>query len=215
MLTKTLPLPEDTETPSTDPTIQREIKEKVDERGFYLYEWISPEELRTSIKSDYLSIVQASSIPLAIITFVVGLLGLSGGMVGVVLSVLGVLGVFYLIVFVVLIIKMLQKSYLYTRGANVVITDDHYVSGGKVRKKTDFEGQKQAFRVMETLFREPLFQRSELNTYVDMQTKNLADQLKTILGGGGELLQGAGRSKDSGGIVIVVFIAGFLYAAMM
>ena len=77
---------------------------------------------------------------------------------------------------------MFHKAYLYTRGADVVITDDHYVSGGKILKKSDFEGQKAAFRVMETMFREPLFQRSELDTYVDMQKKDLMEQLKMIAG---------------------------------
>jgi hypothetical protein len=54
MLTRTLPSPEiheDTESPEF-------IEEKVDERGFYLYEWISPEELRMSVQSDYLSIIR-------------------------------------------------------------------------------------------------------------------------------------------------------------
>ncbi len=139
MLTKTLSLPEDIQTPSTANDIQKEIKEQVDERGFYLYEWISPSELRTSVKSDYLSIIQASSIPLAVFTVLAGLLGLAGGIFGVILAILGVLTVFYLIVFIILIVKMFHKSYLYTRGANIVITDDHYVSGGKVLKKDDFE----------------------------------------------------------------------------
>ena len=44
--------------------IREEIQTTVDERGFYLYEWISREELKMSIRADYLNIATKSSIPL-------------------------------------------------------------------------------------------------------------------------------------------------------
>lgn len=46
------------------------IEKQVDERGFYLYEWISKDELRMSVLSDYLSIIRGSSMPLAIVTVI-------------------------------------------------------------------------------------------------------------------------------------------------
>ena len=64
MLTRTLPLPEE-QTPEI-------IRDQVDERGFYLYEWISPDELRMTLERDYLTIVRWASIPLAIITAIAG-----------------------------------------------------------------------------------------------------------------------------------------------
>lgn len=103
------------------------IEQKVNERGFYLYEWISQEELRMTLDSDYLKTVRVSSIPLAIIVAIVGFIGFAGGILGTILAVLGVLGIFYLIVSVILFIRFIGKSYLYTRGANVVITDNHYI----------------------------------------------------------------------------------------
>lgn len=58
MLTRTLPSPnieakaiENTESPEF-------ISQQVDERGFYLYEWISPDELRMTLDRDYLQIVR-------------------------------------------------------------------------------------------------------------------------------------------------------------
>jgi hypothetical protein len=56
-----------------------EIQEQVDERGFYLYDWISPDELRMSVQADYLSIVKSASIPLSVVTFVMGVIGLIFG----------------------------------------------------------------------------------------------------------------------------------------
>ena len=70
MLTRTLP---PTEIEIQD--IPRQIEEIVDERGFYLYEWISPDELRMSVLGDYLSIIQKSSMPLAIVTLIAGVIG--------------------------------------------------------------------------------------------------------------------------------------------
>ncbi len=74
MITRTLLSPDiqkDRETPQF-------IEEKVDERGFYLYEWISPEELRMSVQSDYLGIIRFASMPLAVITCIAGLIGYTG-----------------------------------------------------------------------------------------------------------------------------------------
>ena len=73
-------------------------------------------------------LMNSASIPLAIVTAIAGFIGFSGGIIGTILAVIGVLGVFYCIIGVILAIKFLYRSYLYTRGANVVITDDHYVS---------------------------------------------------------------------------------------
>ena len=132
MLTRTRTLPSSetsdfSEQVTKESTIN-EIQEQVDERGFYLYEWISPDELRMSVQADYLSLVRKASTPLAIITFIAGLIGLTAGPIGVIGAIIAVLGIFYSFVFLYLVLKMIRRSYLYTRGADVVITDHHYVS---------------------------------------------------------------------------------------
>jgi hypothetical protein len=213
MLTRTRTLPsqehiENTESPSF-------IEEKVDERGFYLYEWISQEELRMSVQSDYLSIIRGASIPLAIVTVIAGFLGLNGWIFGVLVAVMIVLGVFYLFVMFALIFMMVRKSYLYTRGGNVVITDDHYVSNGRVVKRDDFSAQQEAFSTLEKTFREPLLEPSWLAEHIEMQKSSLMDQLKGIASGWGKLVQNLGRSRDAGGIVLVLMIAWVLYGGMM
>lgn len=72
MLTRTLPSPSE---PIDQKSTIHDIESKVDERGFYLYEWISPDELRMSVLGDYLSIIQKSSMPLAIVTLIAGVIG--------------------------------------------------------------------------------------------------------------------------------------------
>jgi hypothetical protein len=75
---------------------------------------------------------------------------------------------------------MIRRSYLYTRGADVIVTDNHYVSGGAIVEKRDFQGHKEAFSTLERLFREPLFGSSGMSEYVKMERKNLFAQLKDI-----------------------------------
>ncbi len=192
------------------------IEKQVDERGFYLYEWISKDELRMSVLSDYLSIIRGSSMPLAIVTVIIWLLWIAGWGIGwVILAVLSILGIFYTLVICILIGKMFRKSYLYTRWANVVITDHNYVSAGKVVDRSDFREQKEAFSELEKTFREPLLEPSGLAEHIEQEKQSLMDQLEWIATGGGKIIQSVGRSRDAEGIVVVLMIAWFLYGGMM
>lgn len=96
------------------------------------------------------------------------------------IAIMGVLAVFYTIVLAILIVKMVRKSYLYTRGANVVITDDHYVSNGKIVKRDDFRAQKEAFENLEKTFREPLLEPSGLRAHLEEKKSSLFADLKSI-----------------------------------
>lgn len=183
MLTRTLPSPEVEPTVTENTESPEFIEQQVDERGFYLYEWISPDELRMSVLADYLAIIRAASTPLAVVTLIAGFIRLSAGVPGVILAVLGVLGIFYTLVLAVLIAKMLRKSYLYTRGGNVVITDGHYISAGTVVERSDFAGQKKAFGGLEKTFREPLLEPSGLAEHIAMERASLIEQMKSIASG--------------------------------
>ena len=96
---------------------------------------------------------------------------------------MGVLAFFYTLVLIALIFMMIRKSYLYTRGGNVVITDNHYVSNGQVVERDNFSAQKKAFESLEKTFREPLLEPSGLAEHIEMQKSSLMDQLKSIAAG--------------------------------
>ncbi len=213
MLTRTLSSPEivikkEVETPEL-------IKKQVDERGFYLYEWISSDELRMTLERDYLKIVKWASIPLAIITAIVGFIGFAWGLVGTILAVLGVLGIFYFFVTIILSIKFFYRSYLYTRGANVVITDNHYVSWGHIIEQWDVKSIEDNFKRFEDIFDEPFLGESKLSEKKAQAKTELFDNLKEIAWGGWNMLKSLSNSRDSGGIVLVILVTGFLYATMM
>ncbi len=211
MLTRTLPLPEKKQETKS---IQA-ISETVKERGFYLYEWISSDELRMTLERDYLQIVRWASIPLAIITIIAGLIGFAAGPIGTILAVLGVLGIFYLIVGFILSLQFFYRSYLYTRGANVVITDNHFVSGANIIEQSDKKAVLKKFKKFETIFDEPFLWESRLAEKKAMAKTELFDNLKEIALGWWKILQWVWRSRDSWWIVLVILAAGFLYATMM
>ncbi len=73
MLTRTLPNPEIEKESPKDEAIK-----SVQDKGFALYEWISPEELRMTLERDYLQIVRWASIPLAVISAIAGFIGFAG-----------------------------------------------------------------------------------------------------------------------------------------
>lgn len=208
MRTRTLPTPETYETPE-------HIEKTVDERGFYLYEWISPDELRMTLERDYLQIVRYASIPLAVITMIVWFIGFAGGVMGTLIAVLWVLGLFYLIVWAILFVRFLYRSYLYTRGAQVVITDDHYVSWGHVLEQTDRVTIEKKFQKFEEIFDEAFLWPSRLAERKQHEQKKLFQNLKEIAFWWGKILKNVWRSRDSGGIVIIILIAWLLYGFMM
>lgn len=191
------------------------IAEQVEERGFYLYEWISPDELRMTLERDYLQIVRWASIPLAIITGIFWFIGLGAGIIGSIFAILWVLAIFYGIVGIILFFRFLYRSYMYTRGANVVITDSHYVQWGNVLDKNNPENIRNAFRPFEEMFDETFLGTSNLLQKKEHAKKALFENLKEIMMWGGKLIEKVGWSRESGGIIAVIVIAGILYGIMM
>lgn len=210
MLTRTLPHPE---TLITNPKEQAE--NSVHDKWFALYEWISPDELSLTIKRDYLKIVRWSSIPLAIITGIAAFIWFAGGPIGTILAVMAVLWVFYGIVFCILFIKLLRRAYSYTRMADIVMTDNHYIVGKNIFEKWEQDKIRKAFSYMEKTFEEPFLGKSVLPDTVAHEQKNLFENLKDIALGGWKVIQSVGRSKDSWWIVIALLLAGILYGVMM
>lgn len=209
MLTRTLP-PSETKIQGEINTPEQ-VEKQVDERWFFLYEWISPDELRMTLERDYLRIVRKSSIPLAIITAIAGFIGFAWGPIGTIIAILITLGIFYSIIGIILALQFFYRSYLYTRGANVIITDNHYVSWWKITEKWNSE----IFKKFEDIFDEPFLWKSKLAEKKAIAKTELFDNLKEIASGWWKILQSVWRSRDSGGIVLVILIASFLYAAMM
>lgn len=210
MLTRTLP-----DTLPTTPSTPQSIQKTVDERGFYLYEWLTPDELRMTLDRDYLQIVRWASIPLAVVTLIAGFLGFAWGVIGLILAVLWVLGIFYTCVISWLTLVFLRRAYLYTRHADVAITDTHYVTGHGIIEKSATQDIESQFEKIERIFDERFLWESTLAERKKHAQKALIKNLKEVALWWGKIMKNIWRSRDSGAIVMVVMVAWVLYSIMM
>jgi hypothetical protein len=53
--------------------IPEKIQADIEEKGFHLYKWISPEEVKLSIERDFLKVLKTVGGPLAILSVVISL----------------------------------------------------------------------------------------------------------------------------------------------
>ncbi len=210
MLTRTLPSPE-----TVSLNLKEQAEKSVEEKGFALYEWISPEELSLTVKRDYLKIVRWASIPLAIISAIAGFIWFAAGPIGTIIAVLGVLGVFYGTVFCILFVKLLRRAYGYTRMADIVMTDEHYIVGKNIFKNTETAEIRDAFAYFEQTFEEPFMWVSTLPDTIEHEKTNLFENLKNIAMWWWKVLQGVWRSRNWGWLVVALVLAWMLYGAMM
>lgn len=196
---------------------------EVENRGFSLYEYISVDELKSSLMLDYLSLITRSSTPLAIVTFIAGIIGLLKGMSGVFLAIFGVLAVYYFVIFCILTVRMFLKWKIFSEMASVVLTDDFLVSGGNVIEKNNFTEREKKFAKIEKTFHEPLFGKSNIAKLTEIEKQNLKEKLKTLISGGGKIFQtleqNVGHNRDGQQIMIYISLVltatGAIFGLMM
>ena len=68
------------ENPSTPQVLQipEKIQQDIEEKGFHLYKWITPEEVKLSIERDFLKTLKYIGIPLGVLAIISGLLTVFG-----------------------------------------------------------------------------------------------------------------------------------------
>ncbi len=115
MLTRTKTLPEEG-THEIPLPLSEEAKTEIHAKGFYLYKWISSEEIKTSIQRDYLNLLSYLSLWIGGFSILAGVLG---GFLGFFL----VLGFSILLIFFYIFFLTVRRSLLLTNTANVVLTD--------------------------------------------------------------------------------------------
>ncbi len=115
MLTRTKTLPEEG-TQEIPLPLSEEAKTEIYAKGFYLYKWISSEEIKTSIQRDYLNLLSYLSLWIGGFSILAGVLG---GFLGFFL----VLGFSILLIFFYIFFLTVRRSLLLTNTANVVLTD--------------------------------------------------------------------------------------------
>lgn len=149
--------------------IPEKIREDIEEKGFHLYKWITPEEVKLSIERDFLKTLKYIGIPLGVVAIIAGLLTVIGFFVVI------FLGVF--LMFLYLLVLSLKRSFLLSKSAFVVLTDSSISLGGKIVKLSEIGHIHEDMKDIEEKFEEKLFEESKLSHSKSSLMKEVLDQL--------------------------------------
>ena len=116
--------------------IPEKIQTDIEEKGFHLYKWISPEEVKLSIERDFLKVLKTVGGPLAIVSVLISLpfFGFLPALLGVFFTCVFI-GIFF--IFLYLFFLSLRRTNLLTKSAFVVLTDSSISLGGKIVKLSE------------------------------------------------------------------------------
>ena len=98
--------------------VPKNISKDIEERGFHLYKWISPDEVKLSIERDFLRVLKVLGLPLAIMSV---LFAFFSGLNPIVFFFTIFVGVN--IMFIYLLFLSIKRSRLLSKSAFVVMTD--------------------------------------------------------------------------------------------
>ncbi len=190
--------------------IPEKIQTDIEEKGFHLYKWITPEEVKLSIERDFLKTLKYIGIPLGILAIIAGLLTVFGFFVVI------FFGIFFM--FLYLLFLSLRRSQLLSKSAFVVLTDSSISLGGKIVKLSEIKHLHDDMKHIEEKFEEKLFEDSKLTQSKSTLTKEVLDQL---FGGYSFIFNNTGRrwgmgnSRDSEKFLLVVLALYTIYVAVM
>jgi len=195
--------------------VPKNIQKDIQERGFHLYKWISPDEVKLSIERDFLRVLKFIWIPLAILsilfTFVWGL----NPLVFLFTIFIWMTGVFLYLLFL-----SVRRSRLLSKSAFVVMTDTSISLWWKVKKLSEVSELKDDIYKVSQTFEEDLFGESKLSSSKKWLMQEVMDQLFWWYSSIFNMLDGSSRisiwrSKDSAGWVMLILALYTAYIAIM
>ena len=214
MIIRTKTLPEEGKQENTLlKNIPEKAKRDIEERGFYLYEWISSEEVKMSIQRDYLEFLSkfwvwigAFAIFWALLWGWLNPLGFS--------IFFWILAIAYSITLLYLSFIALKRSISLSNTAKVVLTDKALSLWGEIIRYDEIEKHEQKINAWGKEFSEPLFGESALSKE---HSSLLSQTMEKIWNGAKKIFEFSGNfrwnSKDAGQIVLLLFILwGFIFS---
>lgn len=186
--------------------IPQNIQSILNEKGFYLYNWISPKDVKNSIERDFLQVINRIWLPLAIISiFAAGIFYQ---------NIVMMLFVFFWIIFVSMILILLylfflwiKRSFLLVKNAYVIVTNDYFSINGKIVNKSDLEYIQYDIHDVSYVFDEELFWESQLEINKWWLLQSIKNK---FFSGYSWIIQTVGRTRSKNGIVVLIVVL-FLY----
>jgi len=202
-------------TPETWPQtihVPKVIKKDIEERGFHLYKWISPDEVKLSIERDFLAVIHKIWAPLWIIAVLAWLLSWLN-----IFIFFGVIFIGVFCMFLYLLYLSVKRSLMLSKSAFVVMTDSSISLWWKIHKLSDVSGLKKDLNEVSETFEEDLFGESNLSK----SKKNLSKQvMQQLFWGYEKILSGHnrfwnfGRSDDARALLVILWLYS-VYVAIM
>lgn len=155
--------------------IPENIQKTIDERWFYLYEWIHPQDVKMSIERDFLSVMNILNIPIVIIFVIAGLLSWFWG-ISLLLFFLIAFLLFAWVIIYICIISFMRSIYL-THNAYVVLTNSHVSIAWKIIDIQELNTLQKDIQKTSSIFEEELFQES----HIHRSKKRFMERLKKQL----------------------------------
>lgn len=187
--------------------IPRKIQEDIEEKGFHLYSWISPDEVKLSIQRDFLRVLSIAWAPLAVISVILWFISFPLFFIGVIIWVIGI--------FFFLLYLSLKRSFLLSKSAFVVLTDSSISIGGRIQKLSEISHARKQIEEVEETFEEPLFGES----WLEASKKGLFEGVMQQVYGGYEKIFSADRhfsgGRDSEKAIILILLLYTVFVAIM
>jgi len=194
-------------------SIPKPIKRDIEDRGFHLYKWISPEEVKLSIERDFLWVLNTMWAPLWIFAVLTWLLTGLNFIVFLWTIFLWVFGIFLYLLYL-----SIRRSFILSRSAFVVMTDSSISLWGKIHKLSDVSGLKSDIKNVSETFEEELFEESRLSGSKKRLGREVMDQLfgwyEKIFSGTSRFSRIWGNSDDIRILLVLIWLY-TLYAGIM
>ena len=191
--------------------IPKHIEQNIKERGFHLYEWISPDEVKLSIQRDFLKVLKRIWLPLAIVSSAAGVISGVNFVVFFTSIILWVLCMFVYLVFL-----SFKRSMLLSKSAFVILTASSICIGGKIQKLDDTWSYSAAIAKVSKTFEEDLFWSSRLS---HSKHSLLQDVMKQLFGGYMQIFRIAenriGSSRNSLQLTLALIALYTIYIVFM
>ncbi|WP_418184704.1 hypothetical protein ACNSOS_06885 [Aliarcobacter vitoriensis] len=167
--------------------LNQEIKEEIEKKGFSIYNYISLKELLLTVNKDFLAFVASENythilialsmifiLPLA---FVIHLF-VTQSKLGLLLTMLVFYTFVYIAIFIYLIIKLLFRTYKFSKITNILYTKKGLIIDNKIFNYEEDSKLKNLLLDYEKLFDEYLSKPSKLSENINILKKNISDDHK-------------------------------------
>lgn len=154
--------------------IPENIQKEINEKWFFVYNWIDEQEIKTSIQIDFLEKLYYASLPILIIFGAIWFFVQSSSklLILTIWWLIGFLSIIMIIYLIIISIKITLKAW---KISHLIITNKYFSINKKILELQDWNKiilDKETLKIWET-FHEELFKNSELKEKKDLVFKSL------------------------------------------